>query len=595
MRTKESIDRSYKVIGKIFREMREEKGVSQEALVQNLMTQRSLSNFELQGEVPCWLILRVLLQRLGKNADYFVTMLSKEEYEYFAWREKVMQAITNGTVSNKEWQCDMAKDRTIHEVLQAQFVEFWEGYCNKNVEQMSKAIARTVTGHPQELSMDSCISTEEMVYILLYMEIAFAESKGNEKYLRNLLIYMENKCQEDERVKVYGKVVCLFGDYAKETQFYEKLWYYEKAIELCRRMNQLSGLPELIHRYLNEAERLGVQVKEEYKNGVYALDDIKRIFKIKERDFISGQIQQEFYLLNEVLKDYRKEREFSVNEISSMVCSEKTYRALEKGKRNANKTTYDALAEFMDIPFGTYSADIVTDKYSDLRLVAQIQAMQRSHDSEGEERFLKELEESLGGRIEIPKNKQFISSVRGITLFSEKRIEPEDYIRRVEEEIRLTIPEWKVGYKEHFYTKIEVLLVFYLASAYEKLGKSDIALRLLWDLWEKIESSQVEKIHRSNEALIALVGLKETLLNVGHYEEAKAKILEGLQLCFDCNRGDKLDVFVFEQGWILEQEGKMVEECTEYFRCAFYVSRLFYRMIIPEQIKGYCDRHGYIL
>ena len=595
MRTKESIDRSYKVIGKIFREMREEKGISQEALVQNLMTQRSLSNFELQGEVPCWLILRVLLQRLGKNADYFVTMLSKQEYEYFAWREKVMQAIANGTVSDKEWQCDMAKDRTIHEVLQAQFVEFWEGYCNKNVEQMNKAIALTITGYPQELPMDICISTEEITYILLCMEIAFMQSKGEENYLRALLNYMENKWQEDERVKVYGKAVCLFGAYAENAQPYEKLWYYEKAIELCRRMNRLSSLAELIHRYLKEAERLGAQVNEDYKNGVYALDKIKQIFKIEERDFMLGQIQQEFYLLNEVLQNYRMERNLSVNEIGSIVCSEKTYRALEKGKRNANKTTYDAIADFMDIPFGTYSTGIVTDKYSDLRLVTQIQAMQRIHDSEGEEWFLKELEESLGERTEIPQNKQFISSVRGITLFSEKRIEPEDYIRRVEEEIRLTIPEWEVNYKEHFYTKMEMLLVFYLASAYEKLEKADIALSLLGELWEKIETSQVEKTHRANEALIVLIGLKETFSNAGHYEEAKAKILEGLQLCFDCNRGDKLDVFVFEQGWILEQEGRMVEECTEYFRWAFYVSRLFYRMIIPEQIKGYCDRHGYIL
>lgn len=94
-----------------------------------------------------------------------------------------MQAIANGTVSDKEWQCDIAKSRTIHEVLQSQFTEFWEGYCNRNVEQMSKAIALTITGYPQELSMDICISTEEITYILLCMEIAFMQSKACKKQL----------------------------------------------------------------------------------------------------------------------------------------------------------------------------------------------------------------------------------------------------------------------------------------------------------------------------------------------------------------------------------------------------------------------------
>lgn len=592
---KEARKKGYKIIGKIFREMREEKGISQEAVAKNVMTQRALSNFEQNGEMPNWIVLRILVQRLGKSADYFVTILSKNEYEYLSWREEIIQAIAAGTCSDEDWQSDMAISRNIHEVLQAQFTEFWEGYCKKNVAEMKKAIARTVAGYPEKLSMDSCISTDEITYILLCMEIAFAQSREEEGYLKALLAYMENKCQENERVKVYGKAVCLFGDYAKEAQPYEKLWYYKKAIELCRRTDRLSGLSELIHRYINETEKLGLEVETVYKDGVYGLDNVKRIFQVEENGFMSGQIQQEFYLLNEVLKNYRMERNLSVKEINGHVCSEKTYRALENGKRNANKSTYDVLAEFMDIPFGIYGADIVTDKYSDLKLVAQIQAMQRIHNSEEEEKFLKELEASLGERAQIPQNKQFISSVKNITLFSERKMGAEEYIKCVERDIRLTIPKWTVSYKEHFYTKVEMLLVFYAAAAYEKMGKANTALELLWDLWEKIESSQIEKVHRSNESLLVLVGLKDILSNVGRYEESKEKILEGIRLCFQCNRGDKLDVFVFEQGWIFEREGKKAEECVEYFRYALYLSRLFYRKITPNQIEAYCERHGYKL
>lgn len=66
------------------------------------------------------LMLTVILQRLGKSADKFTTLLSHEEYVYFAWKQKVYVA-----QFHKEWekvkellQQEEALDRSSNEVLQ---------------------------------------------------------------------------------------------------------------------------------------------------------------------------------------------------------------------------------------------------------------------------------------------------------------------------------------------------------------------------------------------------------------------------------------------------------------------------------------------
>lgn len=61
--------------------MRIDKNVTQEGIGENFITQKAISKFEQNGEIPNRLILNVLIQRVGKTMDYFMTLLSKQEYE----------------------------------------------------------------------------------------------------------------------------------------------------------------------------------------------------------------------------------------------------------------------------------------------------------------------------------------------------------------------------------------------------------------------------------------------------------------------------------------------------------------------------------
>lgn len=117
----------YDALGNMFMQMREARGLTQAAVAENLMSQRALSNFETQGELPNRLVLNAIVQRIGNHPDCFVTMLSRQEYEYLFWRRDMVKAIWENTLKEQDWECEMARDRSIHGVLQEQFVSFWRG------------------------------------------------------------------------------------------------------------------------------------------------------------------------------------------------------------------------------------------------------------------------------------------------------------------------------------------------------------------------------------------------------------------------------------------------------------------------------------
>ena len=53
----------YDALGNMFMQMREARGLTQAAVAENLMSQRALSNFETQGELPNRLVLNAIVRR----------------------------------------------------------------------------------------------------------------------------------------------------------------------------------------------------------------------------------------------------------------------------------------------------------------------------------------------------------------------------------------------------------------------------------------------------------------------------------------------------------------------------------------------------
>ncbi|MCD8148143.1 MAG: helix-turn-helix domain-containing protein [Clostridiales bacterium] len=247
-----------KAMGRAYADMRREYGVSQEAVAEKLLTQRALSNFEQNGELPCWLVISALLRRVGKNADYFVPVLSKGEYEYLNWKNEMLLKLQKESVTAEDWESGMAKSEGIHPVLQRQFVTFWKGFLSDDISAMQRAVAMTVPGYPGVLSEKSCAGTEELAYLLICMERKlqlYPETWAEEKpMLESVLHYIETCYQKDEQVKIYYRAACIYGTYMIGADPCQKLVYYHKALDLHREMAILTGIEDVLRGIIMESE-----------------------------------------------------------------------------------------------------------------------------------------------------------------------------------------------------------------------------------------------------------------------------------------------------------------------------------------------------
>lgn len=591
-----------RLMGKLFAQMRIDRGLTQESIGENIITQKAISKFEQNGEIPNKLVLNALMQRMGKTMDYFTTLLSKQEYDYFVWRREILRQIQNHTITESAWQEEMAKNRSLNENLQEQFVVFWSSYLKDDIKKMKQTVALTVKMSDGQLNLNSCISSTEITYLLLYFEKKAEQMKAlDAEFVKSVLTYLEENYDEQEKVKVFGKAVCLYGSYVTNVDPNEKIIYYRKALELQRKLGKLEGIEDILRGLLEQYKVTGQVPEEDYAGMLGTLTSLREEFGISEKSFLAQEVNSEFILLHEVLRYYRKERQFSVKQIDERACSEKTYRALENGKRGANHSTYDLLAEVMDIQIGRYNADIVSDKYSDYKLAAEIITARQSQNRQESMNLLDKLEQSLGAYADLSINRQFICRLRNVEDYFQKKITPEEFLEKIDETIRLTIPEWKPDYRTHFYTKGEIILIYHKALTYREMGRTDEALEIIEKLWSFYENSEVELEFHVEEVILITLFWKDLLTDKDCYEEALEKTNQGIRWCFESGRGFKLDRLVFELGWNLERRGAEVSKdikkikCTEYLKQALCLCKLYERKIDEKAIMNYCKENNYVI
>lgn len=581
--------------------MRNAQNITQDAVADNLLSGRAVSKLEQCGIVPDAIVFDALIRRLGASTQFFMTMLDEETYEYLSWKETILKKIGEGSIQPSDLDSDTAKSEHIHETLREQFREFWKGYTLGRAEWMEHAVTLTVTGYPGPLKEGQCLSTEEIMYILLHLELCLrscpARWQEAEETLRSVLHYI-TCCSEEEHVRVYAKAVCLFGEYAADPE--EKVRFYRRALDIYRRQAAVIGMCDILRGLLREGSCLENSEREELEKELRALTWVKETYQIKERPLICQEMNRQYCLLHEVLGAYRKERGLKVSDIDEHACNQKTYRALEAGKRRAKESTWESLAEYMEIPFDRYNAEIISDNYQDLALAAEIKKLLHCQKDETALYKLSELEKRLGDKAAIGQNAQFISSIKNIMMFEAGEITLDEYQKRVEDTIRLTIPEWNINYGTHFYTEREMVLVYYDALIFRRRKDYDTAIRLLRMLWDQLDHSRVLLIHRSIEALLINTALKDLLTDIEDYDGAMEKVRIGVELSFATGNGAFLDEYVFEPGWIANtRQDTLTEneraECLEHFRSAYYISRLFDRKKSQRIIRDYCKGEGFDL
>lgn len=592
------------ILGNMFKQMREEKKLSQEQVSKNLLAQRTLSGFEKNGEMPNFLLLNAIVQRIGCSMDYFMTMITKEEYDYLIWRKNTIEQLEYGDLEEGYWSTSMATNRRIQPKLQEQFATFWQGYSEENTHKMKKAIQLTIDPQFFHLSDHVCVSAEEIYYILIYIEKGLTSQPNGWRQYKCLLLhvihYVETRFEKVQQIKVYGKAICLYGKYIHDIDIEEKIFRYKKVLDLHRELAQLHYTEDILQELIGAYDKLGNGLANQYKKYLFALKFVRENIDKPKKNIIHLDFMNEYYIYHEVLKLYRVENKYNIHTIADLTCSEKTYRAIEGGKRKAKKGTFDVLVEALQIPLGIHNSDIVTDNYKDLKLAEHIKILRRNRQIDQSMKELDELESSLGEKKQIVQNVQFIDQMRDMDSLERELIDPMLFIERTKKRLCMTMCNFESIQSPHFYTRNEMIMLIHIAIAYRKIKENESSIEILEILWNQIDESIMDNIYRQDEILLILRLWKNLLTDQKNYEEATIKTYKGIQSCIEVGRGDKISAFIFELGWILERKTTSENKenirhmAKKYFECALTLNELFLNFQERDIAYDYLSTHNYL-
>jgi transcriptional regulator with XRE-family HTH domain len=489
-----------------------------------------------------------------------------------------------------------AEDRTCHKGIQEQFYLYTMGYIQQNAEQMKKAIMITVPDFDEDIGTKSCISSTEMSYILLYLQVK-GRDENTQRELKACLDYIERHFFEgEEKVKVYPKAVCQYCEFLKTEDLFERVGYCKKALSLLTENGRIQEIPRLLELLGNDLKEICPREAQRYRKQLWALTEIYKTYHVEMNRGTRNLewTSQDVLLLNEILKIYRQEKGFSREEVSEDICDVNSYGRIESGTRGIKKSNYDKLAERLEIPYGKYSANLVTDNYECLSLARQGSLASKFNEWDKLESIIQKLKKLLDLR-EV-KNKQYILERENLLLNRKGKITPEQFYENAINALYLTMPRWNERERLiHFYTKEEIILINQIAVSYRMQNKSELAEQIVASVYATFEESTIEMTERAEELLLLLSNWKNLFTDLEEYDKAMEKAEIGVRLSLISERGDKLDTFVFEKGWCgLKKEcNKMqIQENLEICLQAYYICDLFGREYNKKATREFLIKYG---
>lgn len=416
--------------------LRTEKEISQESICMGLCSKATYCKYENGERQPDRLVLNAFIQRLGKNADKMTTILTTEEYNYFCWKKEVLIALSREDMPSLQQLLEEpeAVDIVVNENLQKQFLYQMQAvvseYTGKAVEErirlLEQAIDLTMPDMQQGSMKQYLISTEEMEILL---KLAEYYVEGNcqreaEKLLMGIVNYIEQHYSDDEiKVKIYPHAVKICVQLlTSQKRLQEGSVLCKKAIDLLCRQGVLFHLTELLELYLESMK--GFSRTEEvirYEKQLQALREVYEEYhaeNYRTENMWLSYSNQEMYLLDEVIKRSRMNREMSQETLSDGICATETLSRIENGRRTPTTRNFRALMERLETGLDYYNGELDTTDF--LLLEKKLELNRAISLRNWEEAYV--LVQYLKERLDMdsPKNQTVLQANENCILFHEE-------------------------------------------------------------------------------------------------------------------------------------------------------------------------------
>jgi len=595
---KGSVSLKQNSIGRFIHILRTRNNISQGRLSKGLCSIATLSRIELGERIPDKFLMDALFQRLGKSPDKFEVLLAEKDYFLYEQRKEIEKALfyKDYALAEKlllEYQDKKECKGNLHEqfVLKVSGILDYEDRndIDQALEKFLSALKCTLPNWKYGELRGQLLSLEE---IDLFLLISMSYAKKNKTYdvivrLKELIEYIDNGyTDEEEKVKVYPKAAYLLVKfYIKRGNYLSAEDLCEKAIDILTSNGVIVGLADLLLLYVEILNKNGKDVKEKKISlqlasllKVYDEYDIKLLF-LSDTAIIVKNIQNDIYLMGELIKANRVKVKISQENLSSDICAAESLSRIESGKRAPRNKNYEAIAERLGIEKDIYNSTIEAETYDILETKRDIDRLLFGHQIENAWASYMRLKKLLTAKTN--ENKQYLSYLEGILHYQAKKIGIKTALNKMEKALGYTLKNYKdKAVYNCILSRQEAFILNQIAILTFDTGQKKQAIDILLSVSQSYENSKIDLKYHSVQYLLILQNLSMYLEEDDQLEEAIQICDKAIKLALKCAKGNFLSRFITNKAFTLERidmenQTELYEKtCRLYYQQAYSLSEL---------------------
>lgn len=498
---------------RLFNNLRKQRGIKLEQLVNGVMTRRMLSTI-IKGDGyfsrESW---EFLMHRMGALTDYFEAIVSRKELEDWREREDICLLVCE---SPKEARTKLEAYEKAHTKMTSMAKLFClkiEWLLKKEIaspqvlyELACEAVCCTVKEEWQEQLSGLWLAPAELEAILL-VSWSLGLLGETEKALflfHQVWNYPKKKGWEDRMTQLLCPQAALVG-----MQLYQKFGEFQKAfdignsaLELLRAQNSQRYAYPLFLSLIDAGEKLKEMNKT--PENLQQLKDFKDAFQIVYQEnhlpcmrvWQRGSVEN-CYDVSLVLKRMRLSLEKSQEEICTDENGNEFLQArhlsrIEKGENRPSKENFQLLTKKMGRTLDWIMPILETDSIETLSMRQDMIYLTNMRKWDEVQKILDVLCKKMGTEAcQKPRIQQEIQSIRATKLFQTKMIQPKEAQEYCKKALACTFPlEWLSHRELPFLQREEGMIISDIADMYGKMGNIECAENLFQKLYEGYRPQQ---------------------------------------------------------------------------------------------------------
>ena len=301
-----------------------------------------------------------------------------------------------------------------------------------------------------------------------------------------------------------------------------------------------------------------------------------------------------YYNANRVIKLTRKALGLTQEKLSEGICEVETYSRIENGHHTIRRSTYQKLMEKMGRNTGRRYAICVSKDGMLLDEKIELERAFKRYDYEAAEKYLNILKEKVDDNL---LTRQYMARAEALVEYYRKRIGAEELIQRLDEALKITVPEYERYLEENRvfpFSIMEILILVSMGNAYRHTAEWSKGILMYESVHRCLKMNYIGEPDNMSLQIIVGRNLARAYAESGNNIEALAIIEEGIEMALRFKYEYIIEsLYVGKAFNIIElvNEGTSIDEgIEEAYKClrqAYYLAAARGETEMMEHIKQF--------